>query len=94
MPAETFMGSSKVTSKGRVTIPKRVRDVLGVSSGHRVAFIVEGNTVRIVNFAVYAMKVLQREMAGEAERTSLTSEGGVMTLVKEFRNEGGEGRKA
>ena len=56
MPEGTFMGSSKVTSKGRVTIPKRIRDVLGVSSGDRVAFIVEGNTVRIVNFAVYAMR--------------------------------------
>lgn len=56
MQEGTFMGSSKVTSKGRVTIPKRVRDVLGVSSGDRVAFIVEGNTVRIVNFAVYAMR--------------------------------------
>ena len=56
MPAETFMGSSKVTFKGRVTIPKCVRDVLGVSSGDQVAFIVEGNTVHIVNFAVYAMR--------------------------------------
>ena len=39
-----------------------------------VTFIVEGNTVRMVNSAVYAMQVLQQEMTGEAERTGLTSE--------------------
>ena len=74
-------------AKGQITIPKDVRDVLGVSNGDRVTFIVEGNTVRIVNSAVYAMQVLQREMAGEAERAGLTSEDDVMNLVKELRNE-------
>lgn len=43
--------------------------------------------MRIVNSAVYAMQVLQNEMAGEAERTGLTSDDDVMTLVKELRNE-------
>ncbi len=68
-------------------IPKDVRDVLGVTSGDRVTFVVEGNTVHIVNSAVYAMQVLQREMVAEAERTGLTSEDDVMALVKELRNE-------
>ena len=63
------------------------RQVLGVASGDRITFIVEGNTVRIVNSAVYAMQVFQKEMAGEAERTGLTSEDDVMALVKELRNE-------
>ncbi len=61
--------------------------MLGVSNGDRVTFIVEGNTVRIVNSAVYAMQVLQQEMVGEAERTGLTSEDDVIALVKELRNE-------
>ena len=74
-------------AKGQVTIPKDIRDVLGVASGDRITFIVEGNTVRIVNSAIYAMQVLQQEMAGEAERTGLTSEEVVMELVKELRNE-------
>jgi antitoxin PrlF len=30
--------SSKVTSNGRVTIPKRVRDYLGITPGTEVAF--------------------------------------------------------
>lgn len=42
-------------AKGQITIPRDVRDVLGVSNSDRVTFIVEGNTVRIVNSAVYAI---------------------------------------
>ena len=87
MSINAFVDNAKVMAKGQITIPKDVRDVLGVSNGDRVTFIVEGNTVRIVNSAVYAMQVLQREMAGEAERAGLTSEDDVMNLVKELRNE-------
>jgi hypothetical protein len=58
-----------------------------VASGDRITFIVEGNTVRIVNSAVYAMKVLQKEMAGEAKTADLTSDDDVMALVKELSNE-------
>lgn len=87
MLANTFVDNAKVMAKGQVTIPKDIREVLGVASGDCITFIVEGNTVRIVNSAVYAMQVLQREMAGEAERTGLTSDEDVMALVKELRNE-------
>ena len=87
MLANTFVDNAKVIAKGKITIPKDVRDVLGVSNGDRVTFIVEGNIVRIVNSAVYAMQVLQQEMTGEAERTGLTSEDDVTALVKELRNE-------
>lgn len=85
MSVKTFMDNAKVMAKGQITIPKDIRDILGVSNGDRVTFIVEGNTVRIVNSAVYAMQVLQQEMAGEAERTGLISDDDVMALVKELR---------
>lgn len=87
MLTNTFVDNAKVMAKGQVTIPKDVREVLGVTNGDRISFIVEGNTVRIVNSAVYAMQVLQNEMAGEAERTGLTSDDDVMALVRELRNE-------
>lgn len=87
MSANAFIDNAKVMSKGQITIPKDVRTVLGVSNGDRVTFIVEGNIVRLVNSAVYAMQVLQDEMAGEAQRTGLNSEEDVMALVKEMRNE-------
>lgn len=87
MSANAFIDNAKVMAKGQITIPKDVRTVLGVSNGDRVTFIVEGNIVRLVNSAVYAMQVLQDEMAGEAQRTGLNSEEDVMALVKEMRNE-------
>ncbi len=87
MTANTFVDNAKIMAKGQVTIPKDVREVLGVASGDRISFIVEGNTVRIVNSAVYAMQILQEEMAGEAQRTNLTSDDDIVTLVKELRNE-------
>ena len=90
MQANAFVDNAKVMAKGQITIPKDVREVLGVSSGDRVSFVVEGNTVRLVNSAVYAMQVLQSEMRGEAERTGLTSDEDVMALVKELRD-GDEG---
>lgn len=87
MLANTFVDNAKVMAKGQVTIPKDIREVLGVASGDRITFIVEGNTVRIVNSAVYAMQMLQKEMSGEAERAGLISDDDVMALVKELRNE-------
>jgi antitoxin PrlF len=35
--------AAKVTSKGQVTVPKAVRDALGISEGDELVFRVEGN---------------------------------------------------
>lgn len=85
MPGKSFVDSAKVMAKGQVTIPKNVRFALGVSNGDRVTFIFDGSTVRIVNSAVYAMQLLQQEMAGEAERADLSSDD-VAALVRELRD--------
>jgi AbrB family looped-hinge helix DNA binding protein len=74
-------------SKGQITIPKDVRDVLGVSNGDRVTFIVEGDCVRIVNSTVYAMQMLQNEMTGEAERAGITTEDDISVLIDDIRSE-------
>ncbi len=87
MLVNTFVDNAKVMAKGQVTIPKDIREILGISSGDRITFIVEGNTVRIVNSAIYAMQLLQKEMIGEAEHAGLTSDDDVIALVKELRSE-------
>lgn len=87
MVANTFIDNAKVMSRGQVTIPKDVRDILGISSGDRVTFVVENGNVRIINSAVYAMQMLQKQMEGEAERNGLTSDDLVMDMVKEVRAE-------
>ncbi len=35
--------AAKITSKGQVTLPKAVRDALGIKTGDAVVFRVEGN---------------------------------------------------
>ncbi len=87
MPTGTFADSAKVMSKGQITIPKDVREALGVSCGDRVTFLVENGNVRVVNSAIYAMQALQQEMTGEAARVGITSDDDVIALVKELRSE-------
>ena len=90
MSANTFIDNAKVMSKGQVTIPKDVREILGISSGDRITFVVENGNVRLINSAVYAMQLLQAQMANEAENTGLTSDEAIMDLVKEVRAESEE----
>ena len=39
------MPTATITSKGQITIPKEVRDALGLDTGHRVSFVVRENGV-------------------------------------------------
>lgn len=90
MIANTFIDNAKVMSKGQVTIPKDVREILGISSGDRITFVVENGNVRLINSAVYAMQLLQAQMANEAENTGLTSDEAIIDLVQEVRAESEE----
>ena len=85
-----FVDNAKIIAKGQVTIPKDVRTVLGVNNGDRVTFVVEGNMVRLVNSAVYAMQMLQNQMKGEAEASGLMSDDDVMAMIEDMRSESGE----
>lgn len=82
-----FIDSAKVMAKGQVTIPKDIRAVLGLDKGSRVTFIVTDGNVQLVNSAVYAMQLLQKDMDGEGEKTGLNTEEDVNELVKEVRSE-------
>ena len=72
-------------SKGQVTIPKDVREVLGISSGDRVTFVVENGNVKLFNSTVYAMQTLQTQMTGEADTSGLTSDEAVIDMIKNIR---------
>lgn len=41
------MASVSVTSKGQVTIPKRIREALGITAGTKVEFDLEGGAARL-----------------------------------------------
>ena len=85
--AEMVVNDAKVMAKGQVTIPKNIRAILGVNSGDRVTFIADGNTVRVVNSAVYAIEKFQKEMKGQAGRAGLESEDSVAEWITQSRRE-------
>lgn len=87
MTVAAFADTAKVMSKGQVTIPKDVRAALGVESGDKVTFIVEGNVVRVVNAAVYAMQALQAQMEGAAVAAGISGPEDVDALVAQMRAE-------
>ncbi len=82
-----FVNDARVMTKGQITIPKNVREALGVESGDRVTFIVDGSNVRVVNSAVYAIMRLQNQMRGEAEKAGLFSEEDVANWITQSRRE-------
>ena len=78
-----FFDNAKVMAKGQITIPKDIRTLLGVSEGDRVSFVVENGSVKIVNAAVFAMQMLQKQM----QSANSLSENEVIDLVKGVRQE-------
>ena len=87
MAEMAFVNDAKVMSKGQVTIPKNVRSVLGIETGDRVTFIVDGNSVRVVNSALYALQRFQEQMKGEADKAGFLSEEDVAEWIIRSRRE-------
>ena len=79
--------TAKVMSKGQITLPIDIRRSMGLSTGDRVALVYENNRVIMVNPAIYAMEMLQKEMQGEAENAGLTTEEDIINLCREVRAE-------
>ena len=87
MSAGAVVNDARVMAKGQVTIPKNVREALGVESGDRVTFIVDGNNVRVVNSAVYALMRLQEQMGGDGAKAGLFTEEDVAEWITRSRRE-------
>lgn len=90
MAGTAFVNDARVMSKGQVTIPKNVRAALGIETGDRVTFIVDGMNVRVVNSALYALMRFQEQMKGEAEKAGLISEDDVAEWITNSRREDNE----
>ncbi|NLJ72864.1 MAG: AbrB/MazE/SpoVT family DNA-binding domain-containing protein [Syntrophomonadaceae bacterium] len=81
------MEIAKVMSKGQVTIPVNIRKKLNLKEGDKVVFIEKDGNMLIANSAMLALKKIQDEFAGEAERLGLKNEDDVVNLVKDVRKE-------
>ena len=82
-----IVDNAKVMAKGQITLPKDIRNLLRIGTGDRVTLICEDDKVVLMNSAVYAMKLLQKEMRGEAEKAGLGSDEDVIDLIMEMRAE-------
>ena len=68
-------------------MPKDIRDALGVKTGDRVTLIRKDDQVIMINAAVYAMKMLQTAMEGEAEKAGIKYDDDVLAMIVEMRAE-------
>jgi len=85
MAEAAFVNDARVMSKGQVTIPKRVREALGITTGDRVTFVVDGSNVKVINSAVYALEQFQNQMKGMAKEAGFASEEDIAAWITESR---------
>jgi bifunctional DNA-binding transcriptional regulator/antitoxin component of YhaV-PrlF toxin-antitoxin module len=76
-----------VMPQGTIALPLDVCEKMRLEAGSSVAFVCEDDRVVMVNPAIYAMRWLQKEMEGEAERVGLTTEEDIIALCREIRAE-------
>jgi AbrB family looped-hinge helix DNA binding protein len=84
-----LVDNAKVMAKGQITLPKDIREALGVGTGDRVTLIRRDDQVIMMNSAIYAMKMLQQAMDGEAEKAGIESDDDVVRMIMEMRAEEG-----
>ncbi len=74
------MEVSRISSKGQVTIPKSIRELLNLNEGDRVAFIEDNGKVVISKASLIALHELQDALSKEAREKGITEE----DLLKEL----------
>ena len=76
------MELAKVTTKGQITIPKSIRELLDLKEGSKIIFIQKGEDIVIQNSAMIALEKIQKAFEGEAERLGLETEEDVVEMIK------------
>lgn len=85
---EATLDMAKVTTKGQITIPKAIRQILGVGTGDKVLFYDLGDgSVAMRSARLSALRDLQAAFDGAAEEAGIASEDDVVELVREVRRE-------
>ena len=79
------MELAKVTSKGQVTIPLMIRNLLQIKTGDKIFFEESDGKIYIANASLVTLAKIQDEMKGEAEKAGFDSEEDVVNYIKELR---------
>ena len=87
MSEAVLVNDARVMAKGQVTIPKNIRNVLGVNTGDRVTFVVENGTVRVVNSAIYALQRFQKQLQSAAGEAGYMTDEDVAAWITASRRE-------
>lgn len=78
------MELAKVTSKGQITIPVRIRKKLKLKEGDKVFFYEEKGKIIFQNASQVALARVQKEMAGEAQKAGFNTDDDVIAYIKEM----------
>jgi AbrB family looped-hinge helix DNA binding protein len=65
---------SRISSKGQVTIPKTIRELLNLNEGDRVAFIEDDGKVVITKASLIALRELQDALSKDAQEKGIIEE--------------------
>lgn len=76
---------AKITGKGQITLPVNIRRALNLKDGDKVAFIKNEGQYILVNPVSLALRDIQKNFEGEAERLGLKDMDDVVDLVKDIR---------
>ena len=81
------MELAKVTSKGQITIPLMIRNLLQLKTGDKVFFEENDGKIYIANASQITLSSVQSQMKGEAEKAGFLNEEDVTSYIKELRNQ-------
>ena len=79
------MELAKLTSKGQITIPLAIRNMLGLKTGDKVFFEESRGKVYITNASQITLANIQTQMQGEAEKAGFQTEDDIIAYIKELR---------
>ena len=79
------MELAKVTSKGQITIPLTIRNLLGLKTGDKVYFEESRGKFYITNASQITLSNAQDQMQGEAGKVGFQTEDDVIAYIKELR---------
>lgn len=79
------MELAKLTSKGQITIPLMIRNLLKLKTGDKIFFVENSGKVYITNASNITLSNVQNQMQGEAEKAGFQTEDDVVAYIKELR---------
>ena len=80
-----MIDTTKVLSKGQITIPQDIRERMKIKIGDRMTLICENDQIIMMSSTMFALKEFQKSMAGEAEKAGLYSDDDVVELIMQER---------